>query len=88
MAKTIVEFAEWLDRHPKAAVYVSEDLWEWIQANPNLADRASGVRVSKYLESGTILGMDDPYVQALPKTWLPWLDDRRPMPTLRPKPSA
>ena len=88
MAKTIAEFAEWLDLHPKAIVVVSEDIGTLTRANLELADKASGLRVSKYLESGTILGMDDPYVQALPKAWMPRIDDRGPMPTLWPKPPA
>ena len=69
MAKTLDEFLDWLDDHPKAELTVAEDIWNYIQEmtvtdNPNvqppLAARLAGrpIRQCTWLKPGTLLGME------------------------------
>ena len=69
MAKSLDEFLDWLDAHPKAELTVAEDVWDYLEEmtvtdNPNirplLLQRIDGrpIQQCTWLKPGTILGME------------------------------
>lgn len=85
MAKSFEEFVEYCAMHPRAVIYVSEDLSDWIAPMRALLGLVNDLKVSSYLEAGTIIGVERFFdEQALPQTWLPRTIDRWPMPDLWP----
>lgn len=84
MAKSFEEFVEYCEMHPRTVICVSEDVFASEMARRVLTGLGHDLKVSKYLEPGTITAMESFLDQALPKTWLPGTVDCGPMPDLSP----
>ncbi len=64
MAETPEEFSQWMDDHPDAKLFVSEDVWTELLQPANTEFRIKilkrGVTLSRFLPAGMLTGFVDP----------------------------